>query len=167
VIHPEASMFEEILGLPAHVLVVHAVVVFVPLLAVLGIAYVALPRWRSRLDWAAGILAVVAPLTAFVAVESGEAFTDALVARGFQGQILDQIFEHSRYGDILFRIVVPLGIAVILLLVATSGHPRVPRLPALVTPVLGVAVVALSIAALIYVYLTGHSGAQAVWGTTL
>ncbi|MEU8217421.1 DUF2231 domain-containing protein [Micromonospora taraxaci] len=160
-------MFEEILGLPVHVLVVHAVVVFVPLLAVLAIAYVGLPRWRHRLDWAVGLLAVVAPVTAFVAVKSGEVFTDALVARGFQGQILDQIFEHSRYGDILFRIVVPLGIVAILLLVATSGHPRVPQLPGLVTPVLTVATVALSIAALVYVYLTGHTGAEAVWGTTL
>ncbi|MFI6264614.1 DUF2231 domain-containing protein [Micromonospora sp. NPDC051006] len=160
-------MFEEVLGLPLHVLVVHAVVVFVPLLAVLAVAYAALPRWRSRLDWATGILAVVAPVATFVAVQSGEAFTDALVARGFQGPILDQIFEHSRYGDILFRIVVPLGILVLLLLVVTSGHPRVPRLPALVTPVLAVAVVALAGASLVYVYLTGHSGAETVWGTTL
>ncbi|MEV1014692.1 DUF2231 domain-containing protein [Micromonospora sp. NPDC049751] len=160
-------MFEKILGLPTHVFVVHAMVVFVPLLAVLAVAYVGLPRWRHRLDWALGILAVVTPVTAFVAVESGEALTDALVARGYQGQILDQIFEHSRYGDILFRIVVPLGIVAIALLVATSGHPRVPRLPALVTPVLAVAAVALSLAALVYVALTGHSGAEAVWGTTL
>lgn len=42
-----------------------------------------------------------------------------------------------------------------------------PRLPALVTPVLAAATVALAIAALVYVYLTGHSGAEAVWGTTL
>ncbi|MDG4807755.1 hypothetical protein O7634_13440 [Micromonospora sp. WMMD1120] len=160
-------MFEEILGLPVHALVVHAVVVFVPLLAVLAVAYVGLPRWRRRLDWALGLLALAAPVTAYVAVKSGEALTDALVARGFQGPILDQIFEHSRYGDILFRIVVPLGIAAILLLVATSDHPRLPPLPALVTPVLAVAVVALSIAALSYVYLTGHSGATAVWGNTL
>ncbi|WP_165947260.1 DUF2231 domain-containing protein [Micromonospora sp. 15K316] len=160
-------MFEQILGLPVHVLVVHAVVVFVPLLALLAVAYVALPRWRRRLDWAVAILAVLAPITAFVAVESGEALNDALVARGFQGPILDQIFEHSRYGDILFRIVVPLGIVVLLLLVSTSGHRRVPKLPTLVTPVLSVAVVGLSIAALIYVWLTGHSGAETVWGTTL
>ncbi|MFC0507886.1 DUF2231 domain-containing protein [Micromonospora costi] len=160
-------MFEQILGLPVHVLVVHAVVVFVPLLALLAVAYVVLPRFRSRLDWALGIFAVVAPVSAFFAVESGEAFTDALVARGFQGQILDKIFDHSRYGDILFRIVVPLGIVALLLLVATSGHRRVPKLPALVTPVLSVAVVGLAVAALIYVYLTGHSGAETVWGTTL
>lgn len=64
-------MFKEILGLPAHVLVVHAVVVLVPLLALLSAAYVALPRFRARLDWAVAILAVVAPVSAFVAVESG------------------------------------------------------------------------------------------------
>lgn len=42
-----------------------------------------------------------------------------------------------------------------------------PQLPALVIPVLAVAAVGLAIAALIYVTLTGHSGAEAVWGTTL
>ncbi|MFI7608597.1 DUF2231 domain-containing protein [Micromonospora sp. NPDC049366] len=160
-------MFEQIQGLPIHVLVVHAVVVLVPLLALLAVAFVAVPRWRRRLDWAVGILAVIAPVTAWVAVESGEALTDALVARGFQGPVLDQIFEHSRYGDILFRLVLPLGIVALLLLAVTSGHPRVPKLPALVTPILSVAVVALAIASLVYVVLTGHSGAETVWGTTL
>ncbi|MGW4497647.1 DUF2231 domain-containing protein [Micromonospora sp. NPDC004336] len=160
-------MFKEILGLPAHVLVVHAVVVFVPLLALLSAAYVALPRFRPRLDWAVAILAVVAPLTAFVAVESGEELTDAFVARGMQGPIVEQIFEHSRYGDILFRYVVPLAVASLLLLAVTSGHPRVRRLPSWITPVLSVAVVALAVVSLVYVYLTGHSGAETVWGNTL
>ncbi|SCL55903.1 hypothetical protein GA0070606_2518 [Micromonospora citrea] len=160
-------MFKEILGLPAHVLVVHAVVVFVPLLALLASAYVALPRFRPRLDWAVAILAVVAPLTAFVAVESGEELTDAFVARGMQGPIVDQIFEHSRYGDILFRYVLPLAVVSLLLLAVTSGHPRVRRLPSWITPVLSVAVVALAVVSLVYVYLTGHSGAETVWGNTL
>ncbi|PZF97198.1 DUF2231 domain-containing protein [Micromonospora deserti] len=160
-------MFKEILGLPAHALVVHAVVVFVPLLALLSAAYVALPRFRSRLDWAVAILAVVGPVTAFVAVQSGEALTDVFVARGLQGPIVEQIFEHSRYGDLLFRYTLPLGIAALVLLVVTSGHPRVPKLPYWVTPALSVAVLALAVASLVYVYLTGHSGAEAVWGNTL
>jgi hypothetical protein len=160
-------MFKEILGLPAHVLVVHAVVVLVPLLALLSAAYVALPRFRPRLDWAVAILAVAAPVTAFVAVESGEELTDAFVARGMQGPIVDQIIEHSRYGDILFRYVLPLAVVSLLLLAVTSGHPRVPKLPSWVTPVLSVVVVALGVASLVYVYLTGHSGAEAVWGNTL
>ncbi|MEU4774704.1 DUF2231 domain-containing protein [Micromonospora sp. NPDC023644] len=160
-------MFKEILGLPAHVLVVHAVVVLVPLLALLSAAYVALPRFRSRLDWAVALLAVAAPVSAFVAVESGEELTDAFVARGMQGPILEQILAHSRYGDVLFRWVLPLAVATLLLLVATSGHRRVPKLPAWVTPVLSVAVVALGVVSIVYVYLTGHSGAETVWGNTL
>ncbi|MCX4386843.1 hypothetical protein OG777_07870 [Micromonospora peucetia] len=159
-------MFKEIMGLPVHVLVVHAVVVLVPLLALLSAAYVALPRFRSRLDWAVALLAVAAPLSAFVAVESGEELTDAFVARGMQGPILDQILEHSGYGDVLFRWVLPLAVATLLLLVVTSGHPRVPKLPSWVTPVLSVVVVALGVVSLIYVYLTGHSGSEAVWGNT-
>ncbi|MEU4779866.1 DUF2231 domain-containing protein [Micromonospora sp. NPDC023633] len=160
-------MFKEILGLPAHVLVVHAVVVLVPLLALLSAAYVALPRFRSRLDWAVALLAVAAPVSAFVAVQSGEELTDAFVARGMQGPVLEQIFAHSRYGDILFRWVLPLAVATLLLLVATSGHRRVPKLPSWVTPVLSVAVVALGVVSIVYVYLTGHSGAETVWGNTL
>ena len=43
-------MFKEILGLPAHVLVVHAVVVLVPLLAVCGASsYAVWPGFRARL----------------------------------------------------------------------------------------------------------------------
>ncbi|MFG3709759.1 DUF2231 domain-containing protein [Micromonospora sp. NPDC047730] len=160
-------MFKEILGLPAHVLVVHAVVVLVPLLALLSAAYVALPRFRPRLDWAVAILAVAAPVTAFVAVESGEELNDAFLARGMQGPIVDQILEHSRYGDLLFWYALPLAVASLLLLVVTSGHPRVPRLPSWITPVLSVVVVALGVVSLVYAYLTGHSGAEAVWGNTL
>ncbi|MDM4722370.1 hypothetical protein QTQ03_23300 [Micromonospora sp. WMMA1363] len=160
-------MFKEIQGLPVHALVVHAVVVFVPLLALLSIAYVALPRFRSRIDWAIVLLAVAAPVTAWVAVQSGEALTDVFVARGLQGPIVDQIFEHSRYGDLLFRYVLPLAVAAVLLLVVTSGHPRVPKLPFWATPALSVVVVVLAGVSLVYVYLTGHSGAEAVWGNTL
>jgi hypothetical protein len=160
-------MFKEILGLPAHVLVVHAVVVLVPLLALLSAAYVALPRFRRRLDWAVALLAVAAPVTAFVAVESGEELMDAFVGRGMQGPIVDQISEHSRYGDALFWYVLPLAVASLVLLALTSGHPRVPRLPSWATPVLSVVVVALGVASIVYVYLTGHSGAEAVWGNTI
>ena len=161
-------MFEEILGLPAHVLVVHAVVVLVPLLALLAIAYVALPRWRHRLDWALGLLAVVAPVTAFVAVKSGEEFTDALVARGFQGPILDQIFEHSRYGDILFRCrACRWAWPSCCCCASTSGHPAGAAAAVAGHPGAGGRGRGASIAALVYVYLTGHSGAETVWGTTL
>lgn len=159
-------MFEQVLGLPMHVLVIHAAVVFVPLLVVLAVAYATLPRFRSRLDWAVAALVVVAPLTTWVAVQSGEALHERQVERGFSGEILDKLAEHQRYGDALLLYTVPLAVVVALLLVATSGHARVPALPRWVVPVLGVAIVMLGIVTLAYVYLTGHSGADAAWGNT-
>ncbi|MBX7269262.1 hypothetical protein KIF24_26745 [Micromonospora sp. Llam7] len=159
-------MFEKVLGLPVHVLVVHAVVVFVPLLVLLALAYIVLPRFRSRLDWAVAILAVVAPVTAWVGVQSGEALQARQIARGFSGEILDKINEHAEYGQMLFLLTLGLALAVILLLVATSGHARAPKLPRWTSAVLSVVVVALGVAALAYVWLTGHSGSEMVWGTT-
>ena len=41
----------EINGLPLHVLIVHAAVVFGPLAALSALAYVGLPSWRDRLRW--------------------------------------------------------------------------------------------------------------------
>ncbi|WP_025616997.1 DUF2231 domain-containing protein [Salinispora cortesiana] len=160
-------MFKEFMGLPAHVLVVHAVVVFVPLLALVSIAYVALPRFRSRIDWALVLLAVTAPATAWVAVQSGAELTDVFTARGLQGPIVDQIAEHSRYGDLTFWYALALAVTAVVLLVVTSARPRVPKPPRWVTHVLSVAVIALAVVSLVYVALTGHSGAEAVWGNTL
>ncbi|WP_341718913.1 DUF2231 domain-containing protein [Micromonospora sp. FIMYZ51] len=159
-------MFEKVLGLPAHVLVVHAVVVFVPLLVLLAVAYIALPRFRARLDWALWILAVVAPVTAWVAEESGEALQERQIARGFSGEILEKINDHAEYGGLLFRYTLGLAVAVIALLVVTSRHPRVAKLPRWVSPVLSIVVVALGVVAIVYVWLTGHSGAEMVWGNT-
>ncbi|GIJ32390.1 DUF2231 domain-containing protein [Micromonospora sediminimaris] len=159
-------MFEKALGLPLHVLVVHAVVVFVPLLVLLALAYIVLPRFRARLDWAVAALAVVAPITAWVATRSGDALQARQIERGFSGEILDKINEHAAHGEVLFRVTLGLGLAVILLLVATSNHPRVPKLPGWVTAVLSVVVLGLGVAALVYVWLTGHSGSEMVWGNT-
>jgi len=45
-------MFDLIGGLPVHALVVHAVVVLLPLLAVVTVVFVIRPRWRRELPWA-------------------------------------------------------------------------------------------------------------------
>ena len=45
-------MFDQINGLPVHALVLHAAVVFVPLLALGAIVYALIARWRPRIGWA-------------------------------------------------------------------------------------------------------------------
>lgn len=160
-------MFEKVAGLPGHVLVVHAVVVFVPLLALLAVAYGVLPRWRDRTGWAVAALAVVAPLFAWVATQSGKDFERALREAGYPQQILAQVATHARYGDRLLWSTLALAVAAVLLLLATGGRARSRGLPSWLPVVLTVAVVALAVVATVYVYLTGETGARAVWGGTV
>ncbi|MEH0938678.1 DUF2231 domain-containing protein [Micromonospora psammae] len=159
-------MFKEFNGLPGHVLVVHAVVVFVPLLALLAAAYGLVPRWRPRLDWAVAALAVVTPVFAWVATESGEAFQEALEAKGYPPALLAKIQEHADYGEVLLWVTVGLAVAALALLALTSGRFRTPRLPSWVTWALTGVIVVLAVFALLYAFLTGDTGAASVWGNT-
>ncbi|HWB35619.1 MAG TPA: hypothetical protein VHA75_06300 [Rugosimonospora sp.] len=154
-------MFDRIGGLPAHPLIVHAAVVFVPLLVLLTLGYALLPKLRSRLDWATAALAVLAPLTVFLARESGKRFEVNL----YGNNIPAQVTKHFNYGTKLFVFVLILGGLALLMVVIQEGRRRgrftVPGPIALVVTVLA----ALSVVpAGIYVYLTGESGAHAVWG---
>ncbi|SBT51589.1 DUF2231 domain-containing protein [Micromonospora auratinigra] len=160
-------MFREINGLPGHILVVHAAVVLVPLLVLVSVAYGVLPRWRPRLDWAVAILAVVTPIAAWLATESGEAFEEALEQKNYPAQILAKVHEHSEYGETLRNVTFGLALAALLLLLVTSGWARIRNLPRWLAPALTAVVAVFGVLALVYVYLTGDSGAEAVWGGTL
>ena len=156
-------MFREINGLPGHVLVIHAAVVLVPLLALLSVAYGVLPRWRSRFGWAVAVLAVLTPIVTYVATESGEALQEVLEGRGYPPEGLRKIQEHSEYGETLLWFVLGLAVTALLLLAVTSGYERVRRLPSWLAWVLTGMVAVLAVFALVYVYLTGDSGAKMVW----
>ncbi|MEV0809144.1 hypothetical protein [Micromonospora sp. NPDC050200] len=160
-------MFKEINGLPGHILVIHAAVVLVPLLALLASAYGLVPRWRPRLDWAVAILAVVTPVIAWMATESGEAFQEFLEGKHYPPELLAKIKEHSEYGETTFRLTVGIAVAALVLLALTSGRVRTPRLPSWVNWLLTAIIVVLAVFVLIYIYLTGDSGAASVWGNTL
>lgn len=156
-------MFREIMGLPVHPLVVHAAVVFVPLLALLAIGYGVLPRFRARIGWAVAALAVAAPAATLFAKLSGEELLEVLTAKGYPPQILDQLAEHQGYGDLLFWFSLGLGVSAGLLLFATSERGRRGNLPGWLTPVFTGLVIVFGVLSAVYVYLTGDSGAQVVW----
>lgn len=160
-------MFREIVGLPLHALVVHAVVVFVPLLALLAVAYGVLPPCRSRVGWAVAALAVVTPVVTWVATEAGEELERVLREKGYPPQILDQVLEHADHGNNLLWFTVGLAVAAILLLLVTRAAGRLPWLPSWAAVPLTVVVVVLAAAALYFVVVTGDSGARIVWGGTL
>jgi uncharacterized membrane protein len=156
-------VFKEILGLPAHALIVHGAVVLVPLLALFAIVYAVLPRLRARVGWVAVILAVIGPVTTYVAKESGEELKQVLIAKQYPPEIIDKVSEHQTYGGALFWYTLGLGVATLLLIFGTSRHRRARGLPAWVGLVLSGIVVVLGVITATYVYLTGDSGAHIVW----
>ncbi|MFI7541204.1 DUF2231 domain-containing protein [Actinoplanes sp. NPDC049599] len=158
-------MFDQINGMPVHALVVHAAVVFVPLLALMAIVFAVVPRWRARVGWAAVLLAVAAPATSWVATESGEELRERLVANGMSGPPLAAIDEHVGFGELTFYYSLGLG-AVTLVMVFLALRRSERPLPRAAELGLAVIMVALAAVSGYYVFRTGDSGAQAVWGSS-
>ncbi len=159
-------MFERINGLPAHALLVHAAVVLVPLLVLAALAFGLVPWVRGRIWWAAALLAVVAPVAAFVAKESGEYLEQLLRSRGYPAEILDQVATHAGYGDLTFWWTSALGLVVLVHIYATGHFPRVPapaNLPGVADIALAAGSAVIAFVTAYYVYRTGDTGAKAVW----
>lgn len=155
-------MFDQIHGLPVHALVLHVAVVFVPLLALLAIAYAVIPRWRERIGWATGLLAVGAPLSTFVAMQSGKKLYDRLVGHGLKGKGLQLLNEHMSFGTHTFWWSLALGVVALIVVVLTwRGSDRIPKIAQWAAAVV---VIALAVTTVYYTYRTGDSGATAVWG---
>jgi hypothetical protein len=159
------TVFDQINGMPVHALVIHAAVVFVPLLALVAIVYGVVPRWRAKVGWAAVLLAIAAPVTAWVSTQSGEALRDRLVANGMSGPPLAVIDDHMGYGELTFYFTLGLSVVTLVLVFLTLRRSERP-LPRAADVGLTVIMVALAAVSGYYVFRTGDSGAQAVWGTS-
>ncbi|WP_440104426.1 hypothetical protein [Streptosporangium sp. H16] len=153
-------MFDEILGLPIHPLIVHAAVVLTPLLAVLAAAYALAPRTRPVLTWAVVGLAPVVPVSVFAARQSGEALEEGRFA-SVEGRLGERIAEHAGFATPLLLVTLALGVVSLALVHVTRGD-RFGRPAGLAVSAL---TVVLAVVALYYVVRSGHSGAVAVWGS--
>ncbi|MGK5741186.1 DUF2231 domain-containing protein [Micromonospora sp. URMC 103] len=158
-------MFEEFMGIPAHPLVLHAAVVFVPLLALLAIGYALVPPIRSHTRWVLGLLAVGAPLAALVAKLTGDAFFHRLrTANRVSPEYVPKLEAHQQLGNLTLYTTIGLAVvtlALVYLVVPASSGPG-PANRALTWPVRILTVVAAGVS-VYYVVRTGDSGAKAVW----
>jgi hypothetical protein len=146
-------MFDTISGLPVHILVVHAVVVLLPLMAVVTVAVAVRRRWRSAAPWVVLADAVVVGLS-YAAKESGEALQARL------SQVTPNIAEnHGKHGDRVWYFALALLVAAVLVWLTSRSARLVPTAVA-------VAILA-GVGSLWWIYLTGESGARAVWGDTV
>ncbi|MDQ1665216.1 MAG: hypothetical protein QOH75_1247 [Actinomycetota bacterium] len=152
-------MFDTILGLPVHALVVHAVVVLVPLGAVGVIAMAVVPRWRERFGVAVLAILTIGLLSVPVATQSGKKLQARLNAGGVVGK---QIKNHMDMGKLVIYPTAALWIlAAVLLLMNRRGRGGRP-----VTVVALLAVLA-ALAAGAQVAVTGHLGSVAAWSCTI
>jgi hypothetical protein len=151
----------EVNGLPLHILVVHAVVVFVPLAAVAVLLTAAWPTARRRLGLLPAAIAAVALALVPVTTEAGE----WLKARLPEAPLIEQ---HASLGDDLLPwSIAVFVVAAVLWLFDRFGARLTGRIPTGVLRAVPWLLLALAIGAaigsLITVVLIGESGARAVW----
>ncbi|MEU8424987.1 DUF2231 domain-containing protein [Micromonospora sp. NPDC048835] len=163
-------MFEEFMGIPAHPLLLHAAVVFVPLLALLAVGYALVAPIRPHTRWVLGLLAVGAPVAALLTKLSGDAFLERMQsANRVTPEFLPKLAAHQEFGDITLYATIGLGVVALALVwfvppkaaEANADADRRPGRP--LTLALQVLSVVAAGVALYYVFRTGDSGAKAVW----
>ncbi|MER7585960.1 DUF2231 domain-containing protein [Micromonospora sp. NPDC127501] len=161
-------MFEEFMGIPAHPLLLHAAVVFVPLLALLAVGYALVAPIRPHTRWVLGLLAVGAPVAALLTKLSGDAFLERMqAANRVTPEFLPKLQAHQDFGDITLYATIGLAVVALALVwlvppraAETSAAGRPSRLLTLALQVLSVVAAGVAI---YYVFRTGDSGAKAVW----
>ena len=156
-------MFDQILGLPLHPLVVHVVVAFVPLSALIAIGYAVRPTWRHVLRWPTAAGAVVSGAAAWVAAESGQALLRRVSQVRASTTDFDLLQQHQAWGDrakVLCLVFALLTLALVWFArppdeESPRGHPT--------DVILAVLVVIGAVSATTTVVLAGHAGTKVVW----
>ncbi len=139
----------DVFGLPLHPLVVHAVVVLVPLLAVGMVLSIASTTWAERLRTVLVVLAVSAAGSAVLARTSGQWLLTRVPGS-------PEVARHADVADLLPWFLV--GVAALVVAWAWL-QPRDRR----AVP-LGVAAAVGAVVATVWTVVVGHSGATSVWG---
>jgi hypothetical protein len=159
-------MFEEFMGIPAHPLLVHAAVVFAPLLIISVIVYAFAPMLRARIGWIMVALAVVAPLTLWFAKLSGDAFRARMVARNATSpEFLAIIDNHRDFGESAALWGTALGLLALALFYVlwTAGKRPVADGSKIVQYALIAVTLAVAVVTGYYAFKAGDTGAKAVW----
>ncbi len=139
-------MFDTVLGLPVHALVVHGVVVLLPLMAIITAVVACVPRWRARAAWPVAVIDAGMVAMTLVARQSGEALQARLGAQVAQ--------EHAAIGRNLIWFALALFLAS--LVVAVVRGSQRATLGAVLAVVAGAF-------AIWWTVRVGHTGADALW----
>jgi hypothetical protein len=159
-------MFDTVLGLPVHILVIHAVVVLGPLAGLTAVAYALRPGWRRVLRWPLAALAALAAASSWVAVLSGEALLLWVFAAGAVSPEQNALIQaHTADGSYARWACLTLLAATLVaaLWAIPPGRRRAPVLDWTAA----LALVGAGLWTVVQVVLAGHSGSEAVWLLTV
>ncbi|QQZ12654.1 MULTISPECIES: DUF2231 domain-containing protein [Rhodococcus] len=146
-------------GLPAHVLLVHFIVVLAPLTAILVIVCGLWPAVRRRLVWPTLVLAVVTTVLTPLTTDAGE-WLEKHVARSAT------VHTHTELGDTMIYFSAAL---LVVALAVTAVHLRERKTDPSRALTLVVAALALVVATatIVQVYRIGESGSRAAWSDVI
>lgn len=148
-------MFDTFLGLPVHVLVLHATVLLVPISAVVTAAVFLRPPWRRSYGRVmVGVNVAMLALT-FVTVQAGQELQDRFRRIGDNAVPRD---DHETFGRALLWIVLALTVLTVLAWLADrQGAPAAAGLG------IGVLVAGLGAGTIVLAVLAGHTGSSSHW----
>ncbi len=158
------GLFDLVIGLPVHPLIVHVAVVVLPAAALALIVIAALPRVHWLLRWGVVAALAVGALAAWIAAESGESLSERV----------GEPEVHQELGENLPLIAgITLALAVVWAVVselsarasrtAVTAGAAPSRVWLALRIVASVAVAGMAVYAIYYTVLVGHSGAVATW----
>lgn len=157
-------------GLPAHILLVHAVIVLVPLAALMLVASATWPAARARLGFLTPAVALVALAIVPVAMNAGKWLRDHLA--GNVGHTNPLIVRHTHIAYdlwpwVLALFVVAAGVWLLGRRYELAWRPAEATsrraLPVWVTGVVALVAIAVSVGSVIVLYRVGESGSRALW----
>jgi len=167
---------DTISGLPAHPLFVHIPVIGIPLVALVFLAYVLLPKKRAGLLWPAIVSIVVVTLATILAASTGESLEEQLPPEDRSSPLLHR---HTELGDQTRTIVILFAAAALVYLatewwkmhrMSSPANDSSPISTTLAHPATTKVIVVLSIVgillgglATVWDVRTGHAGAKSAW----
>ena len=145
-------------GLPAHALLVHAIVVLAPLTALLEILCGFWPAARRRLVWLVLALAAVNLILTPLTTEAGEWLYDQ------KRRHTPIMQEHVERGEWMIYISLALLIVAIALAVMHWLEGRSDSRRTVATAIIAIVALVVGVSSIVGVYRIGDAGAQSVWG---
>jgi hypothetical protein len=143
-------------GLPAHILLVHFIVILAPLTAVLAILCAVWPAARKRLVWLVLGLAVITVVLTPLTTDAGE-WLERQVGRS------PLLHAHTKLGDTMIYFAVALLIAAALLALIHVREVRAQSVKPIATWIVAAIVIVAAAATTVQVYRIGDSGARVTW----